>query len=189
MRSPVAFVIALALVLAACASSSQTPSPQPGGPVAGAPDSHCGARVRLTSAYACVGAVQGQSGSSAGGAEAPVMFGTSGADDDCKYDVSWSLADVRRDVDVTFSRVAHARGLGTAVVGAAPRAELYLNDQHPGPNTLQTPVEEAPGAYRIGPVRFDAPGRWTVRFHLFEQCAETSPDSPHGHAAFYLDVT
>ena len=37
-------------------------------------------------------------------------------------------------------------------------------------------------------VRFDAKGRWTVRFHLHEECADEAPDSPHGHIAFFIDV-
>jgi hypothetical protein len=178
-----------AALIAGCASSSADSRQPTGGPVEGTADTHCGSRVRLTSMYACERgvAVQSQPGSSFG-AEGSVMFGSSGADDDCKYDVSWSASEIRRDVDVTFTVIAHARGLGTSVAGAAPRAEVYLNETHPAPNTEQASVEAPAGVYRVGPVRFDATGLWVVRFHLFEQCAETSPDSPHGHAAFYVDV-
>jgi hypothetical protein len=44
------------------------------------------------------------------------------------------------------------------------------------------------GAYTIGPVVFDQPGLWTIRFHLHENCADLLPDSPHGHAAYYINV-
>jgi hypothetical protein len=39
-----------------------------------------------------------------------------------------------------------------------------------------------------GPVIFDAPGDWTLRFHLHEECDDTLDDSPHGHAAFHITV-
>jgi hypothetical protein len=39
-----------------------------------------------------------------------------------------------------------------------------------------------------GRVVFDAPGEWTVRFHIHEECADLFDDSPHGHAAFHVTV-
>ena len=39
-----------------------------------------------------------------------------------------------------------------------------------------------------GPVQFDAPGQWTVRFHLHDNCSDEPADSPHGHAAFFIGV-
>ena len=59
---------------------------------------------------------------------------------------------------------------------------------HPGDTARAVTTEQPPGNYTIGPVRFDASGTWTVRFHLNENCLDLTPDSPHGHAAFYLDV-
>ena len=48
--------------------------------------------------------------------------------------------------------------------------------------------EIAPGVYKVGPIVFDAPGIWTERFHLFEECSDDPDDSPHGHAAFFINV-
>ena len=48
--------------------------------------------------------------------------------------------------------------------------------------------EIAPGVYKVGPIRFDEAGTWTVRFHLFEECSDNLGDSPHGHAAFFVKV-
>ena len=33
-----------------------------------------------------------------------------------------------------------------------------------------------------------APGKWTVRFHFNEICCDVNSDSPHGHAAFFVNV-
>ena len=49
-------------------------------------------------------------------------------------------------------------------------------------------TEIAPGVYKVGPIKFDAAGIWTVRFHFFEECGDAREDSPHGHAAFYVKV-
>jgi hypothetical protein len=66
---------------------------------------------------------------------------------------------------------------------------VYLSDTHVAPTTDQKFLETAmPGVYTVGPVRFDASGMWTVRFHFFETCTDFAEDSPHGHAAFYLNV-
>ncbi len=76
-----------------------------------------------------------------------------------------------------------------AAVGATPvRVEVFLDETHPAPNTDVVVTEGPTGTYQIGPVRFDKPGKWTVRFHFNEQCEDTEADSPHGHAAFYVDV-
>ncbi len=67
-------------------------------------------------------------------------------------------------------------------------AEAYLSDTHPAPPTNQVVTPGAPGTYTIGPIQFDAPGQWTVRFHVFELCSDAASDSPHGTAAFYVAV-
>ena len=48
-------------------------------------------------------------------------------------------------------------------------------------------TETSPGTYTYGPIRFDASGKWTVRFHLYEDCVD-GDTSPHGHAAFFVTV-
>lgn len=77
---------------------------------------------------------------------------------------------------------------GAAVAGAKPFADVFLGaPSHPAPLTRQTYHETAAGSYSIGPIWFDAPGKWTTRFHFFpDYCDE--PASPHGHAAFYVYV-
>jgi hypothetical protein len=63
-----------------------------------------------------------------------------------------------------------------------------LDCNHPISNRPADPSPEiSPGTYRVGPILFDKPGRWVVRFHFFETCFD-APDSPHGHAAFYIQV-
>jgi hypothetical protein len=54
------------------------------------------------------------------------------------------------------------------------------------------PILESPagsGVYRIGPAAFfDVPGLWYIRFHFNENCDDILSVSPHGHAAFYVNV-
>jgi hypothetical protein len=115
------------------------------------------------------------------------MYNSEGDDDDCKYRVAWTSTPICQGTDATFSLQLTAKGDGAPVTGASPRLEVFLSDVHPAPNAAQAPHEGSPGNYSVGPVRFDASGRWTVRFHFFETCTD-APSSPHGHAAFYLNV-
>lgn len=45
-------------------------------------------------------------------------------------------------------------------------------------------IDSAP---RITPVRFIAPGDWTVRFHFYENCYDAS-ESPRGHGVLLIHV-
>jgi len=114
-----------------------------------------------------------------------VRFGTSASDDDCKYRVEWSSAAGSADHQTIFTVKVTNAADGTPVTGANPSAEVFLSDTHPAPNSGQTASETSPGVYTVGPVEFDETGRWTVRFHFFESCAD-SETSPHGHVAFYV---
>jgi YtkA-like len=116
------------------------------------------------------------------------MFGTTGADDECKYDVSWSSTPIRLAEDFVVTTVVKSRVDGKPVTGADVRIQAFLSDVHPAPATLPTVTETAPGVYRVDPIRFDRSGRWTMRFHFFDTCSEIQPDSPHAHAAFFVDV-
>ena len=116
------------------------------------------------------------------------MYNTSGNDDDCKYSVSFTVTTVRQGQDVSFMVMVNDATSQAPITGANVRAEVYLSDTHPAPNSGTTTTEEAGGMYTVAPVRFDASGRWTVRFHVFENCSDLLEDSPHGHAAFYIDV-
>ena len=172
-----------------------------GGPVSGADDTHCtdssGMAInQATTKAACTitdaGAPDGDSDAGAAEEEeaAPTLYGSEGDDDDCKYHLKWSASCVEQDSAVTFKVHVTKREDGTPLTGAGPMLEVYLNDMHTAPNTdpPQSSKETAPGDYTIGPVKFDASGKWTVRFHLYGNCADVVPESPHGHAAFFLNV-
>ena len=123
------------------------------------------------------------------------LYGTEGDDDDCKYQVSFTTSPVRLNDNVTLNVTAtmlDPSANGAPVTGANVRIESYLSDNpyHLVPNNGTTTSESPAGSgkYKITPVKFDASGRWVVRFHLYESCSDLSPDSPHGHVAFYLDV-
>ena len=66
--------------------------------------------------------------------------------------------------------------------------EVFLDTTHPAPTSGQKVTESPAGTDKVGPIRFDKAGQWTVRWHLFEQCDDTIGNSPHGHAAFYVAV-
>jgi hypothetical protein len=183
--------IALALCFSAClfaaCSSDDGPS---GGPVTGAADTHCteadgGTIVQATSQADC-NATGGDTNNPSDYGD--TMFNAEGDDDDCKYHVKWSASAVRENSNVTFTVIATNKSDGSATHNANVIPEVFLNSTHPAPNTNYTTVENPTGTYAIGPLQFDAPGQWTVRFHLFEQCADELDDSPHGHAAFFVSV-
>jgi hypothetical protein len=188
--------LARSLVLSLASFSLFACSSPVGGPVAGDPDDHCAAPdggliVQPTSAEAChPDAGEDDAGEDDDGASdfGPTHDGTLAYDDDCKYQVSWKSTDVRAGDDVTFTVIATDLSTNAALTGANMYAEVFLNDTHPGDTARAVTTEKPPGNYTIGPVRFDASGTWTVRFHLFGDCADASEDSPHGHAAFFVDV-
>jgi hypothetical protein len=185
-----------------CASSSGGGGG--GGPVSGPADKHCaGMPSQPTNQGDChvtgpldAGTGDGSTVSDYG----PTMYGSEGDDDDCKYHVSWTSTAIAENQNVTFTVTADYKATGEpnppacsgcAVAGlntSNMEAEVYLNDTHPAPPTDQVVTAGAAGTYSIGPIQFDAPGKWTVRFHLFELCSDITADSPHGHAAFYVDV-
>jgi hypothetical protein len=118
----------------------------------------------------------------------PTMYGSAGDDDDCKYYVSWTATPIKENADTTFTvtalRLADMRPASCA--GVRPDVSLSISHGAPAPRNPSTEI--APGVYQVGPIKFDAPGTWTVRFHFFEECSDARPDSPHGHAAFYVNV-
>jgi len=196
----------LAFALAAgCGNNNSTPDMGPrcagggntcaaGGPVNGVADTHCvGMPAQMTSQAVCelapdLGSKSVDAGASAGSQYGATMFGSEGDDDDCKYHVTFTVTPVYEHTNVTFTVSATYKTDGTPVIGANTIIQAYLSDTHPAPNAPTTTVEGPIGTYTIGPVLFDAAGRWTVRFHFFENCGGADPRSPHGHAAFYLDV-
>jgi hypothetical protein len=185
-----------ALLIGGCTGSS-APSyascSTPGGAAAGDADNHCGTRAQATSAGACMpeaGTVP-DAGFFDGGPPSvygPTRAGEIADDDDCKYHVTWTSTPVcEGSGGVLFTVTATRKTDGSALAGADPFAEVFLGLTHPAPSSGSM-REGPPGTYQVGPVVFDAPGRWTVRFHFDHQCDDTLPESPHGHVAFYVDV-
>lgn len=180
-------LLPVAAALVACGSSNSGPA---GGPVAGAQDSHCsladgGTRVQPVNFASC-NLASADAGTFV--AYGPTMHNSEADDDDCKYHLKFSSNPVYENSDVTFNVVATLKATGQPATASNMIAEVYLNTMHPAPNTNQNTVENPPGTFAVGPVRFDAKGQWTVRFHLHEECGDATADSPHGHAAFYIEV-
>lgn len=188
-----AAVAVSALALACSAPSDRVTQGTAGGAVSGAADTHClgdAGRIAVATHPAACDPGPGATGADATSAPAfgDTRFNHEADDDDCKYHVSWSSTPIRRAEDVSFELTASRTVDDQPAVGAAPWAEVYLDSTHPAPNTMQEGEEESPGLYRVGPIRFDAPGIWTMRYHLYSDCVDLSADSPHGHVAFYVEV-
>jgi len=199
---PVCAVLpALAGGCSSSSSSGNTTGSVNSGVVAGATDSHCGSKTVTVDANAChggggdtdAGMDMGDAGDSDGGMDmggddfGATMYNAEGDDDDCKYHVKWSADDVKENANVTFTVTVTAKSGGAAVTQTPIRAEVFLDESTPAPNTNQTSKEGAAGTYTVGPIQFNKPGKWTVRFHFHEDC-DDSETSPHGHAAFYVNV-
>jgi hypothetical protein len=190
MRPHLTFIVLLA---AACGSGSKNTCDMPGGAAQGAADMHCGARKQATSQASCTPADAGPvpdaspTAPDAGPEFGATMFGNEGDDDDCKYHVVWSSTAICENEGITFTLTATNKVTGMPALGADPSIEAFLGASHIAPSTGSA-TEKGNGVYDIGPVKFDMPGMWTVRFHLYETCEDTLPDSPHGHAAFFVNV-
>jgi hypothetical protein len=174
--------VVLGLTLASACGSSGGDGPV-GGPVAGATDTHCTGRAQAVDLSTCHASVD------AGAPDyGPTQYNSSGDDDDCKYQVSFTATPIRQNQNVTFTVTAKTLTDLQPAAGANVEAEVFLNSTHPAPNSGQATTEKAGGVYDVGPIKFDAAGRWTVRFHLHEDCQDSTEDSPHGHIAFFIDV-
>lgn len=193
---------------AACSSSGTTGSTGSGGgstgtggPVSGPADTHCGTKSQVVSATAChptVGVGGGTATSTGAGGDTGaggVMseYGATlpnavGDDDDCKYHLSWTATPIGENNDVTFTAVITTKTDAKPVAAGNVDIEAFLNDTHPAPNSDAKVTESPTGTYAIGPIRFDAAGKWTVRFHIHEDCSDLTEDSPHGHVAFFVNV-
>ncbi|MEP7122246.1 MAG: hypothetical protein ABJE95_15100 [Byssovorax sp.] len=202
--------LALAGILsgAACSSSTGTAgttggggqSTGTGGPVEGPADTHCGTKKQAVSAASCHPAMTTSSSTGAGGAGTGGAGGAAiseygatldnaeGDDDDCKYHLAWTATPIRQSTDVTFTAVVTTTTDSKPLAAGEVDLEVFLNDTHPAPNSDAKVTESPTGTYKIGPIRFDAAGKWTVRFHVHEDCSDLSADSPHGHVAFFVNV-
>ena len=188
----------------------------PGGPAPGPQDAHCTAGgmdtkqpTDLASCHPDVAAPAddgGSAGDDGGGpgdggptgdcepsSFGPSMYGYQGSDDDCKYDVKWSSTPVCEGGNgVYFTVSATKRVDNSPLTGANPYIESVQACVHPSPNppapAMTMTEETTPGTYKIGPIVFDKPGVWIVRFHFYGSCDDGLPTSPHGHAAFFVNV-
>jgi hypothetical protein len=175
-----------------------------GGVVSGIDDRHCDgadAGTKHVVNYSACGLGEGgtvttKSGTDGGttadaGAEesAATLYNNIGFDDDCKYQVKWEASTIKQKKDVYFQVTLQATANNNAVTGANPYVEGFLDSTHPAldGSTKPTATEITAGTYVIGPYQFDAAGQWTARFHFFGDCPD-SPDSPHGHVAFFVAV-
>jgi hypothetical protein len=172
-----------------------------GGPVPGAVDSHCndpdaGLIVQPTSTSSCH-PTNVDAGTDTGCGYGTTMFNDEGDDDDCKYHVTWDSTEIRKNEPVYFTVSAVHRTDFSPLTGANTITEVFVQSDpnnpcgstHPAPNSNPTTTETFPGTYLIGPILFDtSSNQWVVRFHFHEECADLLPDSPHGHAAFYINV-
>lgn len=195
-------------ILASCSA--------PGEPTPGEADTHCqGVTTQATSQPSCTvadpAACDDASGNGAGDDACDygaTMFGTEADDDDCKYHLLWTSTPLcEGNVSFTVAVTDKSTGAPLTTSHVAPGdsenqllVEAYLPTQpipacdtmdstHPSPTMLPYLTETAAssGVY-TGVVAFDTPGEWTVRFHIQEQCDDVCDDSPHGHAAFHLNI-
>jgi len=179
--------LAVGMALANGCGSSEGGGPT-GGPVSGAADTHCSLPDGGVAAQAVVLATCHASADAGAVVYGPTLYNSEANDDECKYHVKFTSTPIRRDQNATFTVTATTLADGHPATGANIDGEVFLNATHPAPNSGQQTTEKSGGVYDIGPIKFDAAGRWTVRFHLHEDCQNTAPDSPHGHVAFFIDV-
>jgi hypothetical protein len=191
VRARLSLLIAIPMAAVGAGCGSNNPSGPTGGPVSGALDVHCkdaDGGVMATVIGMCMmggGAPDGGGGAVSDYGE--TLYNAEGDDDDCKYHIAWTSTAVRENADVTFNLTLTKLVDMTPATGAGINAEIFLTETHPAQPPPQA-TESSGGKYKVGPIRFDAPGDWTVRFHFFEDCDDAPDDSPHGHAAFFVRV-
>jgi len=205
VRALLLFPLSVVVVASGTAcSSTSSASVVDGGPgiVPGEADNHCmgmdpivinQASCHVTAAPDAGASDDGGADDGGGGMEVlPVHFGSEADDDDCKYHASFTTTPVAVNATVTFNITVTNLADNTPATNADVVLESYLLDDlfHVIPNN-GTKTTEAPansGKYVMKPIKFDKSGRWVVRFHFYENCADVLDDSPHGHVAFYYDV-
>jgi len=160
-----------------------------GGAVSGATDDHCmGTFVTVDPSQCTVDAGDNTGGS--GDDFGATMSNSSGNDDDCKYFVSFTVAGgACVGTDNFFTITLEDATTKAPITGATGiRPEIFVTSNGTPVNTSSSHTTEMSGGqYKIGPIRFTTSGNYTVRFHFFEDCTD-SESSPHGHAAFFVNV-
>jgi hypothetical protein len=192
---------AVAVGIACSNSSSGGPAQtcaKPGGPIMAAADMHCmdpeaGPIVQPTDPASCHPDAAVPDAGAMTCAYGDTLNNAEGDDDDCKYHVKWTSTPICVNNDVTFTVTATHKTDGTPLTGSNPVIEAFVGmmpcgSTHPAPNSNPSTKEGPPGTYSIGPIHFDVAGQWAVRFHFNEDCEDLLPTSPHGHAAFFVQV-
>jgi hypothetical protein len=217
-KSIVSVVFLAALVAGGCSSNSSgtTGADSPAGVVIGPPDDHCkagdggltvqtigacdvlsaslippnAASCSVTFTTGATGGVPdgGVDGGVTSSDYGPTMYGAAGNDDDCKYYLSWTATPIKENAETFFTVTAIRLGDMMPATCAGIRPDVSLNVAVGVPAPPHPSTEIAPGVYQVGPIKFSQAGIWTVRFHLFEECGDSQEDSPHGHAAFFVQV-
>lgn len=168
-----------------------------GGPVVGTNEAHCenadGTPIEQAIGTCSTGAdaAMGEEHEHEEEEEHEPFFGRESVDDNCKYRVSFQNTCVAVDRPVTFTLSLTRLFDGMPGAGAEPSfPEVFLADDltHISPSNDIRAEETSPGVYEVGPIVFDRTGRWVIRFHYFDTCSALPVDSPHSHAAFYIDV-
>ncbi|HEY1534255.1 MAG TPA: hypothetical protein VGF76_09555 [Polyangiaceae bacterium] len=128
------------------------------------------------------------------------LYNASGDDDDCKYHVTWSATPIQKNQPFTLTVTATNKTTGApleSIAAQAPgkpalsRIEPFMpcEPSHLAPTSdYEAPVTQIrPGKFTVGPVVFDASGRWVIRYHFYEECFN-NVTTPHGHIAFFVEV-
>jgi hypothetical protein len=196
-RCCIALAFAGAIVIQGCSSDDSTAAPQTeggacpsGGGPSGTATDHCMGMFQEVG-MCTMEPEDGGGGGGDGGAEPepPTNNGSEADDDDCKYRVSFTNDCVQKGgTGTTFT--VNLKSLTKdmmPVPSAKAYVEAFLSETHPAGGTTDG-TETSTGVYKIGPVIFDQPGKWTVRFHFFGDCSDVPEDSPHAHAAFFINV-
>jgi hypothetical protein len=163
--------------------------PSGGGPLPGPAPDHCMGMFRTIGMCMKQPADGGGMATDGGDTFPEPSVGTSDNDDDCKYSVSFTNDCVQEGNPGTTFTVTLKSATGTMALVPMAKAyvEAFLTENHPAGGSNDS-TEPSPGVYNIGPVVFDKPGKWTVRFHFFAGCSDTFEDSPHAYAAFFINV-
>lgn len=159
-----------------------------GGPVEGAPDTHCGTTVIVPNQASCSTGHHHDEVDGGMPEEHQVRYNSEADDDDCKYHVKYSTTPITANRDFTVTVEVTQKSNNQPATGADPEITALLGETYPAPNTNAVTTEVSAGNYTIGPVRFDKSGQWAMSIHLFEGCSEAHEDSPHSHVAFLVEV-
>jgi hypothetical protein len=191
------------------ASDAAATCASPGGPTAGPADTHCAGMDPQPTTEASCHPDGGPAADAGPDEECPygdTMFGHEGDDDDCKYHVVWSSTSICESTSVIFTVTITNLTDGTPATAAnmpmgimvEPFIPATLDASCDDKALPSAPISLSIGSYLPetppgsgiyqGPVVFPAAGEWTLRFHIHEECEDLLPDSPHGHAAFHIDV-